>query len=75
MGGNTAHQDVNAFSSGVIGRRIKMPELIAAVPTIVSLLEDTAESAHKASVAITTTGRAATDYRSHRSVPNLNFAV
>lgn len=42
-------------STGVIGRRIKVKELLAAVPTISRALDSSAEAAHHAAVAITTT--------------------
>ena len=43
------------LSTGVIGRRIKLDALVAAVPALVAGLGDSAEDAHHAAVAITTT--------------------
>ncbi|GAB4822124.1 hypothetical protein N2152v2_009170 [Parachlorella kessleri] len=48
-------EEVLLESTGVIGRRIKMQELLAAVPKLASLLGEGAEDAHRAAVAITTT--------------------
>ncbi|KAL4429620.1 hypothetical protein ABPG77_008669 [Micractinium sp. CCAP 211/92] len=47
--------DVLLESTGVIGRRIKMDALLAAVPRLASTLGDGADDAHRAAVAITTT--------------------
>ncbi len=43
------------MSTGVIGRRIKLDPLLAAIPTIVSGLGSSARDALQAAVAITTT--------------------
>lgn len=50
-----ARDDVLLLSTGVIGRRIKVDELVAAVPQLVSLLGGGVEDARHAAVAITTT--------------------
>jgi glutamate N-acetyltransferase / amino-acid N-acetyltransferase len=50
-----ARDDVLLESTGVIGRRIKMDALIAAVPTLAATLGRSADDAHRAAVAITTT--------------------
>ena len=47
--------DVLLESTGVIGRRIKMEPLLAAVPRLAGALGAGAEDAHRAAVAITTT--------------------
>ena len=47
--------DVLLESTGVIGRRIKMDALLAAVPTLAGALGEGAADAHRAAVAITTT--------------------
>lgn len=44
--------------AGVIGRRIKMPQLLEAVPKLAMQVSSSAEDGHKAAVAITTTGTA-----------------
>ena len=43
------------LSTGVIGRRIKMGALLEAVPKLAASLGSSAEDAHHAAVAITTT--------------------
>lgn len=50
-----ARDDVLLESTGVIGRRIKMEQLLAAVPKLAAALGSGAEDAHRAAVAITTT--------------------
>lgn len=47
--------DVLLLSTGVIGRRIKVDELLAAVPQLAERLGSSVEDAHRAAVAITTT--------------------
>lgn len=48
--------DVLIMSTGVIGRRIKLDALQAALPTLAGNLGTDAECAQRAAVAITTTG-------------------
>ncbi|EFN54405.1 hypothetical protein CHLNCDRAFT_135738 [Chlorella variabilis] len=50
-----SRDEVLLESTGVIGRRIKMEQLVAAVPLLASALGSGAEDAHRAAVAITTT--------------------
>ena len=50
-----SRDDVLLESTGVIGRRIKMEPLLAAVPQLAGALGSSAEDAHRAAVAITTT--------------------
>ncbi|GMH33393.1 hypothetical protein BSKO_01227 [Bryopsis sp. KO-2023] len=50
-----APEDVLLLSTGVIGRRIKMDELIAGLPQLVSELGDKPENGLKAATAMTTT--------------------
>ncbi|KAK9865988.1 hypothetical protein WJX84_002281 [Apatococcus fuscideae] len=47
--------DILLESTGVIGRRIKIDELVAAIPKITQDLENSAEAAMHAAIAITTT--------------------
>lgn len=47
--------DVLLQSTGVIGRRMKMDNFIPAIPELAKKLGNTAEDAHRAAVAITTT--------------------
>lgn len=47
--------DVLIMSTGVIGRRLKMDAFIPAIPQLIPTLGSTAEDAHRAAVAITTT--------------------
>lgn len=49
-------EDVLVLSTGVIGQRIKMDELLAGVPELVNKLGKKPEDALKAAVAMTTTG-------------------
>lgn len=48
--------DILIMSTGVIGRRIKLDALKAALPAIAGNLSADADSAQRAAVAITTTG-------------------
>jgi glutamate N-acetyltransferase/amino-acid N-acetyltransferase len=50
-----SRDDVLLESTGVIGRRIKMEPLLVAVPQLAGALGSSAEDAHRAAVAITTT--------------------
>nr|QKY14863.1 arginine biosynthesis bifunctional (ARGJ) [Polytomella parva] len=52
---NLGPDQVLLQSTGVIGRRLKMDNFLAAIPEIPSTLGSTAEDAHRAAVAITTT--------------------
>ena len=47
--------EVLLLSTGVIGRRIKMDQLIASVPVLAGAIGASTEDAHRAAVAITTT--------------------
>eukprot|EP00882_Tetradesmus_deserticola_P016115 GHRQ01017191.1.p1 GENE.GHRQ01017191.1~~GHRQ01017191.1.p1 ORF type:complete len:475 (+),score=206.66 GHRQ01017191.1:72-1427(+) len=47
--------DVLLMSTGVIGRRMKMEAFVKAIPELPKSLGDSAEDAHRAAVAITTT--------------------
>ena len=47
--------EVLLLSTGVIGRRIKLDALIAALPKLSGALGDSSDDAHHAAVAITTT--------------------
>lgn len=49
-------EDVLIMSTGVIGQRIKVDELISGIPELVDKLGKTPEDALKAAVAMTTTG-------------------
>jgi glutamate N-acetyltransferase/amino-acid N-acetyltransferase len=48
--------DVLVMSTGVIGRRLKMHAFLPAIPQLVPTLGASADDAHRAAVAITTTG-------------------
>ena len=52
---NISPDEVLLLSTGVIGRRIKLDALKAAVPKLAAGLGDAPEDAHHAAVAITTT--------------------
>ena len=52
---NVDPSDILLESTGVIGRRIKIDELVQAVPKIASDLENSHEAAMHAAIAITTT--------------------
>jgi glutamate N-acetyltransferase/amino-acid N-acetyltransferase len=55
LGAGVAPADVLLLSTGVIGRRIKMDAMLAAIPQLPGTLGASAEDGHRAAVAITTT--------------------
>lgn len=52
---NVKKDEILLQSTGVIGRRIKMEPMLAAIPTIAAAIGSSSEDAHRAAVAITTT--------------------
>lgn len=55
LGADLSPKDVLLLSTGVIGRRIKMDAMLAAIPQLPATLGASPEDGHRAAVAITTT--------------------